>query len=134
MLRIIRSCLASIPLDPERWPEAVAEQFRGALTQPERVQWVVPSARRGRIFRRAWLGTGAAFLPAIHTFESFVAEALSCSPQQGPCIGPGERMLRLARAWQDVRGRQAGPGLLRQLECYLRDWQACALDASAQTA
>jgi ATP-dependent helicase/DNAse subunit B len=69
-------------------------------------------------------------LPRFFTLESFVAEALQYSPRQKPRISGPERLLRLAGAWQELTGRSAGPGVIRQLDRYIRDCQACGVRPS----
>src|SRR5438067_2234537 len=64
-------------------------------------------------------------LPRFFTLESFVAEALQFGLRQKPRITGPERLLRLATAWHDLTGRRAGPGVIHQLDRYIRDCQAC---------
>jgi hypothetical protein len=69
-------------------------------------------------------------LPRFFTLESFVAEALQYGLRQKPRINGPERLLRLAAAWHDLTGRAAGPGVVHQLDRYIRDCQACKLKPS----
>src|SRR5207249_1281451 len=72
----------------------------------------------------------ARVFPRFLTLESFVAEALQYSPRQKPRISGPERLLRLAGAWQELSGRSAGPGVIHQLDRYIRDCQACGVRPS----
>jgi RecB family exonuclease len=70
----------------------------------------------------------AALLPGLHTFESFVYQTLEYSRRQLPRIGNAERLLRVARAWQDVGGREPCLFHVRQFDRFIRDWLACGLE------
>lgn len=95
--------------------------------------WIVPTQRRRRFLERSWTsiaGTSAALTPNFATLEGFVNQALGYSFQSRYHIGGGERLLRVARAWQEVVGQPADAALLPQLDRFLRDFQACGLAAS----
>jgi RecB family exonuclease len=137
MLMIVRSPLPRLPLEPASAPAPLLPLLRRLEQQPQRFRWIVPSGRRRRALlhdRLRTAGGGASLLPGLHTFESFVSEALEYSVHQRPCVTGPERLLRVARAWQEVSGRPPGKGLVRQLDRFVRDWQACALDPPAQPA
>src|SRR5262249_52767435 len=87
--------------------------------------------RRRRTLLSQWLHKSqppASLFPAVHTFESFVLGAMAYSIRQQPRVSNPERLLRVARAWYEVTARPAGPSLVRQLDRFARDWQACGLD------
>src|SRR5262249_37905346 len=69
----------------------------------------------------------ASLLPGLHTIKSFVAQALEYTPKQLPQVNATERLLRAARHWQEVMQRSPGGRLVRQLDRFIRDWQACHL-------
>jgi hypothetical protein len=128
MLTIIRSpapCIA-------REDTALVAQFlEQAQQDPLHCQWIVPTSRRRRALERAWAAgkeQTARLLPSLHTLESFVAKGLEYSLYQRPRIAGLERLLRVASAWQAIHGRAPGPGLVRQLDRFNRDWQACGLE------
>jgi hypothetical protein len=97
--------------------------------RPQRCVWIVPTGRRRRALVQEWLGEKrtAAILPKFHTLESFVSQELQYSARPLKQIGGPERILRLARAWQEITGRTAGAGLIHQLDRLVRDWQAGGL-------
>jgi RecB family exonuclease len=135
MLMIVRSPLPRLPLEPASAPAPLLPLLRRLEQQPQRFRWIVPSGRRRRAVLHDGLrtaGGGASLLPGLHTFESFVSETLEYSVRQRPCVSGPERLLRVARAWQEVSGRPPGKGLVRQLDRFVRDWQACGLDPPAQ--
>jgi hypothetical protein len=135
MLTIVRSPLPALPREPAAVPTPLAPLLCRLEQQPERWRWIVPTGRRRRALLHDWLrtaGGAASLLPGLHTLESFVAEALEYSLHQRPCVSGPERLLRVARAWQEVIGRPPGKGLLRQLDRFIRDWQACGLAAPAR--
>jgi RecB family exonuclease/superfamily I DNA/RNA helicase len=137
MLTVVRSPVPSIPLEPGAGPAPVANILSQLARAPHRIRLVVPTARRRRALVRAWLtrtGDSAALLPGLHTLETFVAEALGYSLHQRPTVSGPERLLRLARAWQEVFGRPPGSGLVRQLDGFVRDWQACGVNPPTRPA
>jgi ATP-dependent helicase/DNAse subunit B len=73
-------------------------------------------------------------LPGLHTIKSFAAQALEYSLKQLPEISGPERLLRVARHWQEVMQRSPGGRLVRQLDRFIRDWQACNLDVPSRPA
>jgi ATP-dependent helicase/DNAse subunit B len=77
------------------------------------------------------LSSRAAILPRFFTLESFVAEALEYGLRQKPRISGPERLLRLAAIWHEMTGRSAGPGVIHQIDRYVRDCQACGVKPSA---
>jgi RecB family exonuclease len=98
--------------------------------EPERCHWVFPTARLRRAALRDWLGERrqqAAILPGLHTLETFAGWVLEHSLSQRPSITAAERLFRITRAWHEASGRPIGPGLLGQLDRFVRDWQACGL-------
>jgi hypothetical protein len=132
MLTLLRSPLPALPTGAEDLPGPALAFAQRTRKEPQRCLWIVPTSRRRRALVRDWLsaqGKTASFQPGFHTLESFVAEALTYSLRQRPSVSCPERLLRLARAWQDMLGRAAGTGLVRQLDRFVRDWQACGRDA-----
>jgi hypothetical protein len=133
MLKIVHSPLPAIT--PEVLPEELAGFVQRVFERPWACWWLVPTGRRRRALARDWLrmrdghssGRQASLLPELHTFESFVAQAMEYSARQRPRIAGPERHVRVARAWHEASGRTAGPGLVRQLDRFVRDWQACKL-------
>jgi PD-(D/E)XK nuclease superfamily/Exodeoxyribonuclease V, gamma subunit len=137
MLTIVRSSIASIGSEPQSLPAGLPDLLIRLQEAPQRCQWIVPTGRRRRALVRTWLRTDqrqASLLPGLHTLQSFTELALQYSPKQWPQIGAAERLLRVARAWQQVMGRSAGDGLIGQLDRFIRDWQACHLDVPAKPA
>jgi hypothetical protein len=101
--------------------------------EPSRCQWVVPTEQRRRALVREWSAASqAVLLPGLHTLESLVAQGLAYSPRPRPHVSDAERLLRIARAWQEVFGRSAGSGLVRQLDRWVSDWQAANLAVPEQ--
>src|SRR5262249_9868732 len=99
--------------------------------RPQRCQWIVPTGRRCRALLHEWLETkdrSAALLPGLHTIKSFAAQLVEYSPKQLPQISEPERLLRVARHWQELMQRSPGGSLLRHLDRFIRDWQACDLE------
>ena len=134
MLQIIRSPLPAVPTDPSTLPTTVADFLR-SIEQSRHCHWIVPTGRRRRAMPKQWLErmkSPASFLPAFHTMESFVARALEFSLHQRPRINDPERLLRVARAWQETLGRAAGGGFVHQLDRFIRDWQACNMPIPAR--
>lgn len=131
MLLVIRSpCptldLAAIPAEAERWLSLLTAESPAC-------QWIVPTQRRRRYLERSWTsiaGASAALTPNFATLEGFVNQSLGYSFQSRYHVGGGERLLRVARAWQEVVGQPADAALLPQLDRFLRDYQACGLPAS----
>src|SRR5436309_2037447 len=108
MLTIVRSPLPSIRSEPASLPEKVSDLLKRLEERPQRCQWIVPTSRRCRGLLRDWLqgaDHSAALLPGLHTLKSFAAQVLEYSPKQLPPISGPERLLRVARAWQDVMQR-----------------------------
>jgi superfamily I DNA/RNA helicase len=137
MLTIVRTPLSNIRSEPGSLPAELSHLLERLEEQPQRCQWIVPTGRRRRALMRDWLRTEerkAALLPGLHTIKSFADQVLQYSPRQLPRISAAERLLRVARAWQEVIGRSAGAGLVRQLDRFVRDWQACNLDVPAEPA
>lgn len=130
MLRVVCSPAPALHWQPGSLPEELAATCRRLKEVPRRCLWIVPTSRRRRALLRQAVGGGAraVLLPRIHTFESFVAQALEYSPRAGQRVTGPERLLRIARAWTDVTGRPAQPQFVRQLDRFVRDWQACRLD------
>jgi ATP-dependent helicase/DNAse subunit B len=62
--------------------------------------------------------------PAWQTLEGFVQETLSFSRAWRPSVGNAERLLLVARAWEQAARRPAGAGPLLQLDRFQRDCQA----------
>ncbi len=131
MLTLVRTPLPTA--DAGTVPPAAADLLARRRQAPQRFGWVVPTARRRRAIVRGGLPDGrtAALLPQVHTPESFVAQALAYSPRQRPAIDTPERLLRIARAWHEASGRPAGPGLVTQLDRFVRDWRAGGQAAAA---
>ncbi len=129
MLTIIRSPMPGILQSGENLPGEAADLLKRLEQRPQRFVWIVPTGRRKRALGQEWLKEkkAAAILPKLHTLESFVSGALEYSVRQQRQIGGPERILRLARAWQEITGRAAGAGLIHQLDRFVRDWQACGL-------
>ena len=128
MLTLVRSPLPNIPSEPASRPAELADLLGLLEQRPQRCQWIVPTGRRRRALLHDWLrreNRPAAVLPGLHTLRSFANQILEYSPKQLPLIGEPERLLRVGRAWQDVIGRRPGDGLVRQLDRFIRDWQAC---------
>jgi RecB family exonuclease len=137
MLTIVCSPLPSIPSEPASLPREVSDLLERLEQRPQRCQWIVPTGRRRRALLHDWLRTedrSASLLPGLHTIKSFAAQVLEYSPRQLPQISGPERLLRVARAWQEVMGRAPGGGLVRQLDRFIRDWQACNLDIPSKPA
>ncbi|MBY0525746.1 MAG: PD-(D/E)XK nuclease family protein [Gemmataceae bacterium] len=129
MLQIVRSPVSSIARAGDSVPGAVAS----FLQCPERCLWLVPTARRVRALTRdGFPCADAVLLPRLHTIESFVIQALEHSATPRTPIAAATRLVRLARAWQEIVGRPAGAGLVRQLERFVCDWRACALPVPAR--
>src|SRR6266404_2284183 len=127
MLTIVRSPLPSIQSEPASLPRELAVLLKRLDERPQRCQWIVPTARRCRALLRDWLrkeDRSASLWPGLHTLKSFAAQVLEYSSKQWPQVSGPERLLRVARAWQDVMGRSPGSRLVRQLDRFLRDWQA----------
>src|SRR5947209_10861814 len=137
MLTIIRSPIPGILQAGESLPGDAADLLNRVGERPQRFVWIVPTGRRRRALVQEWLGEkSAAILPKLHTLESFVLQALGHSFRQQRQIGGPERILRLARAWQEITGRvtpaagrqwHLGAGFIHQLDRFVRDWQACGL-------
>jgi hypothetical protein len=130
MLHVIRSPLPGFRSVTAELPARLAQLLAQLHEHPERCHWVVPTGRLRRSLLREWLSTevrSAAILPGMHTLESFVSWALEYSLCQRPQIDEVERVFRVAHAWQSATSSPAGPGLLGQLDRYIRDWQACGL-------
>jgi hypothetical protein len=137
MLTIVRSALLSIYSEPASLPPEIARLLKRLQERPQRCQWIVPTGRRVRALLHSWLRTeerSAALLPGLHTIKSFAAQLLEYSPKQRPQINGPERLLRVARAWQEVMQRSPGAGLVRQLDRFIRDWQACNLPVPSEPA
>lgn len=127
MLTLVRSPVPGLLAEADSLPPEVQGLRQRIGRQPHAWYWIVPTARRRRdLLRRGpeQGENGGACLPRLHTFDSFVAEALSHSLDQRVTISEAERLLRLARAWHDVTGRGARTGLVRQLDRFLQAWQA----------
>src|SRR5262245_52865681 len=107
MLRVVCSPAPALRWTPETLPEELAAISRRLEEQPRRCLWIVPTSRRRRQLLRQAVGAGrrAVLLPRLHTFESFVAQALEYSPRAWPRVSAPERLLRLARAWTEISGR-----------------------------
>lgn len=127
MLTLIRSPVPNSTRAGGSFPEELAGWTMQVRREPRRCLWVAPTERQRRDLLRAESERAVVSLTALHTIESLTARALECSPRQRPWIGGPERRLRLARAWQEVVGRPPGAGLVRQLDRFVRDWQACTL-------
>src|SRR5438132_2844410 len=137
MLTIVRSPLPRVHSEPASRPQAVSDLLRRLQERPQRCQWIVPTGRRCRALLHEWLETkdrSASLLPGLHTIKSFAAQALEYSPKQLPQISGPERLLRVARHWQEVMQRSPGGRLVRQLDRFIRDWQACHLAVPAKPA
>ncbi len=135
MLTLIRSPLPALPRDHTRLPVEAGEGLARVEQEPQRCLWVAPTEQRRRALVRDWstAGTGrATLLPGLHTLESLVAQGLAYSPRPRPRVSEPERLVRIARAWQEVFGRSAGSGLVRQLDRWVSDWQACNLGMPEQ--
>ncbi len=133
MLTIIRSPLPTFPRDHAALPVEAGEGLARVEQDPPRCQWVVPTEQRRRALVREWSAAGrATILPGLHTLESLVAQGLAYSPRPRPRVSDAERLLRIARAWQEVFGRSAGSGLVRQLDRWVSDWQAANLAVPEQ--
>jgi hypothetical protein len=131
MLTIIRSPVPCIAREDAALAGGAREFLDRAEQDPLHCQWIVPTSRRRRALERAWAGGGkqsTRLLPSLHTLESFVAKGLEYSLRQRPRVTGLERLLRVASAWQAIGGRAPGPGLVRQLDRFNRDWQACGLE------
>src|SRR5947209_3148985 len=131
MLTIVRSPVPTIQSEPATLPRELADWLKRLEQRPQRCQWIVPTGRRRRALLHDWLQTedrSASLLPGLHTIKSFAAQVLEYSPRQLPQISGPERLLRVARAWQDVIGRPPGIGLVRQLDRFIRDCQACKFE------
>lgn len=136
MLTVVRSPAPGLRWASEPLPRQVTGLLRLLEEQQRQFLWVVPTSRRRRaLLRQAVGGAGraAALLPRIHTLESFAAQALEYSPRAWPRIAGPERLLRLARIWFDLTGRPPGQSLVRQLDRFVRDWQACRLQPARDT-
>src|SRR5438132_12070957 len=110
MLTIVRTPLSSVS-EPGSLPAELSRSLKGLEEQPQRCQWIVPTGRRRRALMRNWLRTekrNASLLPGLHTMKSFADQVLQYSPKQWPQINAAERLLRVARACQQVTGRSAG--------------------------
>lgn len=137
MLMIVRSPLPSSASEPGSLPEGVSTWLKRLERRPQRCQWIVPTGRRRRALLHDWLqerNHSASLLPGLHTIQSFAAQILEYSTRQLPQINTPERLLRVARAWQEVMGRSPGGGLVRQLDRFLRDWQASNLAVPSKPA
>jgi ATP-dependent helicase/nuclease subunit B len=137
MLTIVRSPVSSIASEPGSLPPHVSDWLKRLEEQPQRCQWIVPTGRRRRALLRNWLQNtdrSAALLPGLHTIQSFAAQVLEYSTRQCPQISGLERLLRVARAWQEIMDRSPGVGLVRQLDRFIRDWQACGLEVPSKPA
>lgn len=135
MLLLVRSPRPTIPLTADQMPASAVPFHERVWARPSHCQWLVPTGRRRRALIRLWLQESerpATLLPGFHTLESFVMQALGASARQRPWVRTAERLLRVARAWQDVTQRQPGPGLVRQLDRLIRDWQSCGAPAWTQ--
>jgi RecB family exonuclease len=137
MLTIVRSPLPSLSSEPATLPPEVSRLLKRLQERPQRCQCIVPTGRRTRALLHNWLRTeerSASLLPGLHTIKSFAAQLLEYSPKQLPQISGPERLLRVARAWQEVMQRPPGSKLVRQLDRFIRDWQACNLPLPSKTA
>src|SRR5689334_23359245 len=135
MLTIVRSPLPTALSEPVSLPSDVSDLLGRLQERPQRCQWIVPTGRRCRALLHQWLESkdrSAALLPGLHTIKSFAAQALEYSLKQLPQISGPERLLRVARHWQEVMERSPGGRLVRQLDRFIRDWQACYLDVPAK--
>jgi RecB family exonuclease len=130
MLTLVRSPAPCIPPESNDLPPAVRALLARVHEAPERCYWIVPTSRRRRALQKSWLAERqqAAVLPRFHTLESFAAAAMEYSARQKPQISGPERLLRVARAWQEESKRTAGPGLVRQLDRFIGDWLACRVE------
>jgi hypothetical protein len=136
MLQIIRSPLPAILTNPSALPEKAADLLHQIEQNPHHCYWIVPTGRRRRALPKDWLKRAknpASLLPAFHTVESFVSQSLNFSLRQRPRISGPERLLRVARAWQETLGRPAGLGMVHQLDRFIRDWQACNMPIPSHT-
>lgn len=129
MLRVVCSPAPELRWQPESLPEELAATGRRLLETPRRCLWIVSTSRRRRALLRQAVGGGrrAILLPRVHTLESFVAQALEYCPRAGQRVTGPERLLRLARAWSDVTSRPPQAQRIRQLDRFIRDWQACRM-------
>src|SRR5437899_1212612 len=129
MLTIIRSPVPCIPVDPCAWPAEAAELLRAPAAHPERYLWLVPTERRLQALRCGAGGECPATLtPRVETFPAIVSLALSYCPEPRRRLASAQRLPRLARAWQVVSGRVAGPSLVQSLDRLVYDWQACGVE------
>src|SRR4051794_19402766 len=127
MLTVVRSPEPCVPLDPTGWPEPASDWLQRLRLHPQACHWVVPTTRRCRWLRQAWpvrVGRPAALLPEFHTLPEFVALAHSHAGTTSVQLSDAERRLRMARAWQQVSGRAAGPAFVQHLDRLAHDWQA----------
>lgn len=133
MLTIIRSPVPTFPRDHAVLPVEAGAGLARVEQEPPRCLWVVPTELRRRALVREWsAGSPAILLPSLHTLESLVAQGLAYSPRPRPRVSDAERLVRIARAWQEVFGRSVGSGLVRQLDRWVSDWQAANLAAPEQ--
>jgi hypothetical protein len=119
MLMVVRSPAPALPLAGP-WPAEAEELLAFLQQEPERCHWIVPGPAR----RRAIEANATALLPYLHSLEDFVRH-VALRPGAPAVLEPAERIVRLAQAWNDITGSSAGPALLGQLDCLVRDWQLC---------
>ncbi len=127
MLTLIRSPSPCLPISASGLPPAAQDLIQQLESVPTDCLWIVPTRRRLRHLERTWLarsGRPACLTPAWQTLEGFVQETLSFSRAWRPSITNVERLLLVARAWEQAARRPAGAGLLLQLDRFQRDCQA----------
>jgi ATP-dependent helicase/DNAse subunit B len=127
MLTLIRSAAPCLPLNVEGLPPVARHVLQQIETNPMEFLWIIPTRRRLRHLERTWaarLGQSACLTPGWQTLEGFVQDVLAFSRAWRPAIDGIERLFLVARAWEQASGRQAGHGLLQQLDRFQRDCQA----------
>jgi ATP-dependent helicase/DNAse subunit B len=129
MLTLIRSASPCLPFAADGLPAVAQNLLQQLQTAGPDCLWIVPTGRRTRYLERTWLarlGQQACLTPTWMSLEGFVQDTLSYSRAWRPSLGTSERLLVVARAWEQASRQSAGAGLLHQLDRFQRDCQAVA--------